>query len=87
MVEKLLNKERFQVDVEIYEMNYSCSPGGVDCWELNIQDYGYSKCVSDFKTAGDALQYVLDNYPHQELNLNVRSLNWYFKEFEDEYAV
>jgi hypothetical protein len=22
---------------EIYEMNYACSPGGVDCWEATIQ--------------------------------------------------
>ena len=75
------------LNVEIYEMDYSCSPGGVNCWELNIQKYGHSTCVSDFKTAGDALQYVLDKYPYHELNLNVKSLNWYFKEYEDEYAV
>ena len=66
------------LNVEIYEMDYSCSPGGVNCWEVSINDW----CVSDFKTAGDALQYVLDKYPHDELNLNVKSLNYYWsKEF------
>ena len=75
------------LNVEIYEMNYACSPGGVDCWEATIQGYGTSTTLSDFKTAGDALNYVLDKYPNQELNLNVKSLNWYFKEFADEYAV
>ncbi len=75
------------LNVEIYEMNYACSPGGVDCWEATIQGYGTSTNLSDFKTAGDALNYVLDKYPNQELNLNVKSLNWYFKEFADEYAV
>ncbi len=75
------------LNVEIYEMNYACSPGGVDCWEATIQGYGTSTTLSDFKTAGDALNYVLDKYPNQELDLNVKSLNWYFKEFADEYAV
>ena len=69
--------------VEIYEVDYSCSPGGVNCWEVSIDEW----CVSDFKTAGDALNYVLDKHPHQEIDLNVKSLNWYFKEFADEYAV
>ena len=75
------------LNVEIYEVNYACSPGGVDCWEATIQGYGTSTTLSDFKTAGDALNYVLDKYPNQELDLNVKSLNWYFKEFADEYAV
>ena len=70
------------LNAEIYEMNYACSPGGVDCWEINIQGYGESTCVSEFKTAGHALQYLLDNYPTDELELNVKSLNWYEKEYE-----
>jgi len=70
--------------VEIYEMDYSCSPGGVNCWEVTTN---HDLCVSDFRTAGDALQWVLDKYPNHELNINVKSLNWYFKEFADEYAV
>jgi len=49
---------------EIYEMNYACSPGGVDCWEATIQGYGTSTTVSDFKTAGKALNYVIDKYPN-----------------------
>ena len=37
--------------VAIYEMEYSCSPGGVDCWEATINGYGTSSTASDFKTA------------------------------------
>jgi len=66
------------LNVEIYEMDYSCSPGGVNCWEVSIDEW----YTSDFKTAGDALNYVLDKYPNQELELNVKSLNWYFKEYD-----
>ena len=71
------------LNVEIYEMDYSVSPGGVNCWEVSVDEW----CVSDFKTAGDALNYVLDKYPNQELNLNVKSLNWYFKEYDIEYSL
>ena len=65
--------------VEIYEMNYACSPGGVDCWETTIQGYGTSTTVSDFKTAGKALNYVIDKYPNEVLNLTVMSLPAYEK--------
>jgi hypothetical protein len=67
--------------VEIYEMNYAVSPGGVDCWEATIQGYGYSSTASDFKTAGEALNWVLDRYPAQMLELVVTSLPAYEKEY------
>jgi hypothetical protein len=67
--------------VEIYEMEYSVSPGGVDCWEVNIQDYGTSRCVSDFDTAGQALNWVVDQYPDKMIELTVTSLPAYEKEY------
>ena len=66
--------------VAIYEMEYSCSPGGVDCWEATINGYGTSSTASDFKTAGEALQWVLDRYPDEMLELTVVSLLAYEKE-------
>ena len=66
--------------VDIYEMNYSCSPGGIDCWEATINGYGTSSTASDFKTAGEALDWVLDKYPDQMLKLNVISFQAYEKE-------
>ena len=67
------------LEIEIYEMDYSVSPGGVNCWEANVQGYGESKCYSDFKSAGEALNHMLLVYPEQELNVNVMSLDTYFK--------
>ena len=67
--------------VTIYEMNYSCSPGGVDCWEATIQGYGESTTASDFKTAGQALNWVLDRYPDEVLELVVTSHSAYEKEY------
>jgi hypothetical protein len=69
--------------VEIYEMNYAVSPGGIDCWEATIQGYGYSSTASDFKTAGEALNWVLDRYPEQLLELTVISQSYYQKELAD----
>ena len=68
------------LNVEIYEMNYSCSPGGIDCWEVTIQGYGHSTTTSDFKTAGDALNYVIDKHPSEVLELSVTSFKAYEKE-------
>ena len=70
------------LDVEIYEVDYSVSPGGVNCWEMIIGD----KCYSDFKTAGEALNHILLIYPEKELNVNVMSLATYFKLEEEENA-
>ena len=67
--------------VAIYEMNYSCSPGGVDCWEATINGYGTSTTGSDFKTAGDALNWVLDRHPDEMLELTVTSHIAYEKEY------
>ena len=66
--------------VTIYEMEYSCSPGGIDCWEATINGYGTSSTASDFKTAGEALNWVLDRYPDEMLELTVVSLPAYEKE-------
>lgn len=66
--------------VAIYEMNYSVSPGGIDCWETTINGYGTSTTASDFKTAGDALNWVIDRYPDEMLELTVISLSAYEKE-------
>ena len=62
---------------EIYEMEYSCSPGGVDCWEVTIQHYGYSENYSDFKSAGQALNYVINKYPGRQISVDVTSLSAY----------
>ena len=69
--------------VEIYEVNYAVSPGGVDCWEATIKGYGYSSNASDFKTAGEALDWVLDRYPERLLELTVISQSYYQKELAD----
>lgn len=65
------------IKADIYEMEYSCSPGGMDCWEVNVQGYGESKCFSDFLTAGEALDYLVKTYPTEALDITVQSLAHY----------
>jgi hypothetical protein len=65
--------------IEICEINYAVSPGGIDCWEATIQGYGNSSTYSDFKTAGDAVNYMIDKYPDEMLELTIMSLPAYEK--------
>ena len=63
--------------IDLYEMNYACSPGGVDCWEATVHMYGNSSTATDFKTAGEAVDWLLDRYPTQVLELHITSLPVY----------
>lgn len=70
--------------VDLYEMRYSDSPGGVDCWEMDIRlGLGHSANISDFKTAGDAVNYILDKYPGVRIELAITSLQAYEREMQD----
>jgi hypothetical protein len=64
-------------EINVFEMEYSVSPGGIDCWEVNVPGYGCSENYSDFKSAGEAVEFVLDKYPAEELQLNIISLQAY----------
>lgn len=67
--------------IELYEMNYSVSPGGIDCWEMDVRvGLGRSSNYSDFKSAGDAINFILDKYPGVPLELNITSLQAYERE-------
>ena len=64
--------------VEIYEMEYSVSPGGKDCWEATVYTgLGHSKTYGEYKSAGEALDHLLSVYPGVELELDVTSLEAY----------
>jgi len=65
------------LNAEIYEMEYSVSPGGIDCWEITIRHYGASENYSDFKSAGEAVNFLLDKYPGRKMNIDITSLGAY----------
>jgi hypothetical protein len=66
------------------EVEYSCSPGGIDKWE--IVEVGGDYLRGDFDNADEAISYALMEFEGQELNLNVKSLKWYHANQEREEA-
>ena len=68
---------------EIYEMNYSVSPGGEDCWEGTVHiKLGHTVNYTDGKTAGEILDYILKQHPDVQLEVDVTSLGAYNKIYD-----
>ena len=69
-----------RLEVDVYEVEYSCSPGGVDCWEANIwiENQQEPEWYGEFDTAGEAVNFVLDKYPTSEIQFIIKSLQWYY---------
>jgi hypothetical protein len=65
------------IKVEIYEVNYSVSPGGVDCWEMTMDLGNYKPHFGEFKTASEALEFAMEHFPTRELSVRIKSLEWY----------
>ena len=59
-------------DLDIYEVEYSCSPGGVDKWE--VQERGGEFFQGDFDTAEDAISFALSKFGSEEINLNIKNI-------------
>jgi len=59
-------------DLDIYEVEYSCSPGGVDKWEMKEREGEFFQ--GDFDTAENAISYALREFDGEELNFNIKSL-------------
>ena len=74
------------LEVYLSEIDYSCSPGGINQWEMlvrlprplkgiNSKETAY---FSEFDTLNDALEFLMKHYPKREINVNIKSLEWYF---------
>lgn len=74
------------LQVEIFEVDYSVSPGGINQWEMivhlprplkgiNSKETAY---FTEFNTLNEALEFVMNHYPTRELNVNIKSLQWYY---------
>ena len=74
-------KERERMrSINIYEVEYSCSPGGVDCSEL--EENGTDFFQGGFDTAENAISFALLKFNGVELNINIKSLKWYHSQEE-----
>lgn len=77
-VSALIYNTHMTINVDIYEMDYSVSPGGINCWEMDVRTkLGHSSNYSDFPTAGHALNQLIRYYPDQSFVINVTSLDAY----------
>ncbi len=68
--------------IDIYEVEYSVSPQGEDCWEVTEREGEFFK--GDFNTVEEAISYVLNQFKGEELNLNIKSLEWYHAQEEED---
>ncbi len=66
-----------KISLTLREVEYSCSPGGVDTWELYSLSENLLKSSEKFE---EITQYVMDNFSGYEIDLNIKSLSWWNKE-------
>jgi hypothetical protein len=75
-----LHQERKIMRVDLYEMDYSVSPGGVNCWEADVRvSYGNTKNYSDYRSAAEAIEHLMSVYPGVILDVEITSLEAYNK--------
>ena len=68
------------MNAELYEIDYSVSPGGINMWALDIKHGLGNSSYAEFRNPAQALKWMLNRYPESEINLSVKSLAWYFKQ-------
>ena len=72
--------------VDIYEIEYSVSPGGIDCWAVEAASLSGGNLVryeEGFATAGDALDFVVKLFPEELIEATVKSNTWFQKKGMD----
>jgi hypothetical protein len=72
--------------VDIYEIEYSVSPGGIDCWAVEAYSSSSVKSIGykdGFATAGDALDFVVKLFPEDLIEATIKSNTWFQKELID----
>ena len=72
------------INVDIYEVEYSVSPGGIDLWEMTIKFPTYTAHFGEFDTATAALEFAMEHLPTSELCVTIKSLDWYHANEERE---
>ena len=75
--------ERMKIKLEAIQVEYSCSPGGVDTWELYSSEGELLYSSENFDVF---MRYVMKNFAEYEITLKITSLKWYHKQLERESA-
>jgi hypothetical protein len=71
------------MNAELYEIDYSVSPGGINMWALDIKHSLGNSSYSEFRTPAQALNWLIKRYPESEFDLNIRTLGWYNRQMSD----
>jgi hypothetical protein len=66
------------INLNLSQIEYSCSPGGVDTWEL----YSISgNCLGDWIDIKDAMQFIYEQFKESKIVLEINTLeNWHNQE-------
>ena len=68
--------------LQVREIEYSCSPGGIDTWELYSS--GSENLIYSNENLEDIMKYIFKNFKERRINLEIRSLEWWRKNEEAE---
>jgi hypothetical protein len=66
--------------LEVYEINYAVSPGGVDSFE--VMKYGIARPIFESESFTETMEFCYN----QEEDFTVHTLPAYFKEWEQMYG-
>lgn len=64
------------IHLQVREIEYSCSPGGIDTWELYSTSENLIYSSENFE---DIMKYIFKNFGEYRINLEIKSLEWWNK--------
>ena len=65
------------LEVYLSEIDYSCSPGGINQWEMSIYSQDHNNYFSGFDNVSQAIEMLMAHYPNREFYVNIRTQAWY----------
>jgi hypothetical protein len=66
------------INLNLSQVEYSCSPGGVDTWELYDIN---GNCLGDWIDIKDAMQFIYEQFKESKILLEINTLeNWHNQE-------
>ena len=52
-------------------------------WALDVRDTLYHSSYVEFRNPAQAVKWIMNKYPDKQINLSIRSIDWYHKEMSD----
>ena len=62
------------IHLSLIQIEYSCSPGGVDTWELySISD----NFIYSHENINEVMKYIFQQFPEHQYSLQIKPLKWW----------